>query len=60
MQSSTRHNKHHLYKAENIDYTKDGMFNRLRIKGYNKRKQIKRIRLSKQNMIDEGLKDYEN
>ena len=57
MQQSTRHNKHHLYKAENIDYIKDGMFNRLRIKGYNKRKQIKRIRLSKKNMIDEGLKD---
>ena len=60
MQSSTFHNKHHLWKWGNINYNGDGYFDKLRIKGSDKRIQIKKIRLSKKNMIDEGLEDYEN
>ena len=60
MQSSTRHNKHHLWKCENINYSGDGYFDKLRIKGSDKRIQIKKIRLSKKNMINDGLKDLEN
>lgn len=57
MQSSTHHNKHHLWKWENINYNGDGRFDKLRIKGSDKRIQIKKIRLSKKQMIDEGLKE---
>ena len=59
MQSSTRHNKHHLWKWENINYNGDGYFDKLRIKGSDKRRQIKKIRLSKKNMIDEGFKEVD-
>ena len=59
MQSSTRHNKHHLWKWENINYNGDGRFDKLRIKGSDKRIQIKKIRQSKKEMIEEGLEDVD-
>lgn len=59
MQQSTRHNKYHLWKWENINYNGDGRFDKLRIKGSDKRIQIKKIRLSNKNMIDEGLKEVD-
>jgi len=44
----------------NINYNGDGRFDKLRIKGSDKRIQIKKIRLSEKEMIEQGLKDYEN
>ena len=45
------------YKVKDINYNGDGYFDKLRIKGSDKRIQIKKIRLSKKRMIDEGLKE---
>jgi len=56
MQNSTRHNKHSIQGKECWKYDGDGQFE-MRFKKSDKRIQIKKIRLSKKNMIDEGLKE---
>ena len=56
---STCHNKHWIKGRECWKYDSDGQFE-IRFKKSDKRIQIKKVRLSKKNMIDEGLKDYEN
>ena len=58
MQNSKRHNKHHLFKLENINYNGDWRFDKLRIKGSDKRIQIKKIRLTEKEMIEDGLDEY--
>lgn len=57
MQNSKRHNKHSIQGKECWKYDYDGMYD-MRFKKDDKRIQIKKIRLTEQEMIEEGLEDY--
>ena len=57
MQNSKRHNKHSIQGKECWKYDGDGQFD-MRFKKSDKRIQIKKIRLSEKEMIEEGLDEY--
>ena len=57
MQNSKRHNKHSIQGKESWKYNYDGMYD-MRFKGDDKRVQIKKLRLTEQEMIEDGLEEY--